>query len=61
MSIDESTNRIIRERAYEIYEYHRDTGTHLICDALYNIRERTAEDDWIEAENEILKGGRGER
>lgn len=59
--MDKNTERIIRERAYEIYEYHRDTGTHLICDAKCNLRERTAEDNWLEAEDEILKGGRGER
>ena len=46
---------IIRMRAYEKYEYRRDTGPHLIFDN-GRLREVTPQDDWIEAEREHLRG-----
>ena len=42
----------IRARAWEIYEYCRDTGLHLIFDR-GEIRERTPQDDWLEAEAQV--------
>lgn len=50
LRIDE---KIIAVRAYEIWCYHQDTGQHLICDRLGNPRERTAQDDWLEAEAQV--------
>lgn len=43
----------IAARAYEIWQYRQENGQHLICDHLGNLRERTAQDDWLEAEEEI--------
>jgi hypothetical protein len=43
----------IRKRAEEIYQYHKDTETYLILDRDI-LRGRTAQDDWLEAEAEIL-------
>jgi len=45
----------IRERAYEIYEYRRDHGLGVTADRLGNLREITAQDDWLESESEILE------
>ena len=45
----------IRERAYEIYEYRRDIGNSLIVEDGF-IRELTALDDWLYAEQDILDG-----
>ena len=44
----------IRERAYEIYEFRQDTCLTLTIDRLGNLREITAQDDWLEAEIEVL-------
>jgi len=47
----------IKARAYEIYEYRRDTGDNLILDEKTGeLRELTAEDDYYEAEREIKYG-----
>lgn len=46
----------IRERAYEIWEYRHQAGLLYVFDKLHNIREITAQDDWLEAEREILDG-----
>jgi len=46
---------LIRKRAYEIWEYHRDTGTYIICDEYGQLRERTSLDDWLEAEDEVIR------
>lgn len=56
----ESLMEEIRKRAYEIWEYHRDTGTHLICNQYGQLRERTTLDDWLEAEDEIIRSRRND-
>jgi hypothetical protein len=50
--MDKTLEDKIRARAQEIYEYHRDTGLHLVFDR-GRLRERTAKDDWLEAELEV--------
>ena len=54
-SESEDMKELIRKRAYEIWEYHRDTGTHLICNESGQLRERTSLDDWLEAEDEVIR------
>ena len=54
-SESELMKELIRKRAYEIWEYHRDTGTYIICNEHGQPRERTSLDDWLEAEDEVLK------
>lgn len=44
----------IRVRAYEIWQYCMDHHLCLICDHYGNIRHRTAQDDWLEAESYVL-------
>ena len=54
-SESEDMKELIRKRAYEIWEYHRDTGTYLICNKYGELRERTSLDDWLEAEDEVIR------
>lgn len=42
----------IRVKAEEIYKFNRRVGRHIILDR-GTFRERTAQDDWLEAEREI--------
>lgn len=45
----------IRERAYEIWEYRQSAGMIYMFDKKINdIREISAQDDWLEAEMEVL-------
>ncbi len=44
----------IEEEAYFIWEYRKEHGMTLTTDDLGNLRERTAEDDYFEAEDIIL-------
>ena len=43
----------IQRRAYEIYEYHKDNELLYIFDR-GEIRLRTSDDDWFDAQSEVL-------
>lgn len=43
----------IRLRAYEIWEFHQWLGLYLIFDNFHVLRNRTPQDDWLDAEREI--------
>ena len=51
---DEVIAQRIRERAYEIYEFRQENNMALTSDNSGELREITAQDDWLEAEAEIL-------
>ena len=45
----------IRARAYEIWQYRQENQLFITIDRLGQEKPITAEDDWIEASNEVLK------
>lgn len=47
------THEQIRARAQEIYEFFQQLGSNLIFDK-GQVRERNAQDDWLQAERELL-------
>lgn len=54
---DCAIEQLIRLRAYEIWEYRGDNNLEFRFDEKKNdLVKITAEDDWCEAEQEILKG-----
>ena len=52
--MDAELEQQIRERAYEIWEFRQENNMRLTLDRLGNLREVTAEENWLEAEREIL-------
>ena len=46
--------KLIRKRAYEIYEYRKEYNITVTCGSLGILHEITPEDDWLESESEIL-------
>jgi len=52
--IPQSLEDRIRARAYEKYEGREATGQYLIFEK-GELREITKQDDWLEAENEIIR------
>jgi len=52
--MDKQLEEEIRKKAYEIWEYRMYCGMLYTLDHLHNLRDITAEDDWLEAEKEIL-------
>lgn len=53
--IDKYIREKIEKRAYEIWEFRQQHGMLYFMDKLHNLKEITAEDDWSEAEQEILE------
>ena len=51
-------NDRIRQKAYEIWQYRQEMGQYLIVDNLGNVRKLTAQDDWLEAEFQVLQEGK---
>lgn len=45
----------IRQLAYEKYLYRMENEIFITTDRLGNIRDITAEDDWAEAQDEIIR------
>lgn len=45
----------IKERAYEIYQARMETGQHIIIDKEGDEKEITAEDDYCQAKDEIIR------
>jgi len=50
----ENREQKIRERAHKIYEFRQQHGMMCTMDRLGNVRDITAQDDWLEAEEEII-------
>lgn len=46
---------LIRVRAYEKWAYRKKHQLFITTDRLGNPREITPEDDWLEAENQVIK------
>lgn len=51
--MNEQLRHRIEKRAYGIWEYRQRNGLVFISDVWGNLREITAEDDWLEAEADI--------
>ncbi len=45
----------IRRRAYELWQYRTEYQLNIILTKYGEYRDLTAQDDWLEAEEEILK------
>lgn len=52
--ISPSISEMIRQKAQEIWEIRQETGQHLIFDK-GELREINAQDDWLEAEDAIIR------
>ena len=50
----------IRKRAQEIYDWRMSAGVYLVNDLGY-IRSSTAEDDWLQAEREVMADVKSEQ
>ena len=48
------TEQEIRERAYFIWEFRQENDEQYIVGKEGNLREITAQDDWLQAEEEII-------
>ena len=57
--MNEELTHKIRERAFEIYEYRKENNLQFILDEIGYLREITQQDDWLEAEQEILTNNHG--
>jgi hypothetical protein len=51
----------IEVEVYFIHQFCQEYNLTLICDLHGNSRERTAQDDWLDAESKILAGLEQER
>lgn len=54
MNYPENIKQQVRERAYEIYQYRQEFGMIFMVDKLGLVKEINAEDDWLQAETEVL-------
>jgi len=56
--MNEQIEQKIRERAFEIFEFRQQHGMMYIVDRVGNVRKITEQDDWLEAEVEVLHAKR---
>uniref|UniRef100_A0A6M3IVQ8 DUF2934 domain-containing protein n=1 Tax=viral metagenome TaxID=1070528 RepID=A0A6M3IVQ8_9ZZZZ len=54
--MDDKIIEKIRKRAHEIWEYRQEFQINVIVNKFGQYQNLTAQDDWLEAEREILNG-----
>lgn len=52
--MDVALRDLIQKRAYEIWQYRQEFDVKFVLDERGNLRDITAQDDWLEAEEQVL-------